>query len=56
MEIAVAIFTGLLFLVITDCLTPEKPSKTSEEEIGEAITKYLAAKNNAGNDPQKTKK
>jgi len=42
MEFAVAIFTGLVFLVITECLTPETPSKTSEEEIGEAITKYLA--------------
>jgi hypothetical protein len=43
MEFAVAIFTGLLFLIITNGLTPEKPSKTSEEEIGDAIAKYLAA-------------
>lgn len=50
MEFAVAIFTGLVFLVITECLTPETPSKTSEEEIGEAITKYLAAMSKAKDD------
>lgn len=43
MAFAVAIFIGLLFVVVADGLTAEKPSKTSEEEIGEAITKYLAA-------------
>jgi hypothetical protein len=56
MEFAVAIFAGLIFLVITECLTPEIPSKTSEEEIGEAITKYLAAMSKAKDDQKDAKK
>lgn len=43
MEFAIAVFTGLIFLTITDFLSPAKPPKTPEEEMGEAITKYLAA-------------
>ncbi|XGV96385.1 MAG: hypothetical protein ACAF41_27095 [Leptolyngbya sp. BL-A-14] len=50
MEFAIAIFTALLFLLITEGLKPEKPSKTSEEEIGEAISKYLASMKKAKGD------
>ncbi len=42
MEFAIAIFTALFLLVITDLFTQKKPPKTPEQEFGEAFTKYLA--------------
>ncbi|MBW4581415.1 MAG: hypothetical protein KME42_17740 [Tildeniella nuda ZEHNDER 1965/U140] len=42
MAFAVAIFTSLVFLIIVDFLSQIKLPKTPEEEIGEAVTKYLA--------------
>lgn len=42
MVFAVAIFTGLVFVTIVDFLSQIERPKTPEEEIGEAVTKYLA--------------
>lgn len=42
MAFAIAIFTSLVFLIIVDFLSQIKLPKTPEEEIGEAVTKYLA--------------
>ncbi|MBW4693337.1 MAG: hypothetical protein KME27_16415 [Lyngbya sp. HA4199-MV5] len=42
MAFAIAIFTGLVFVTIVDFLSQSKRPKTLEEEIGEAVTKYLA--------------
>lgn len=56
MAFAVAIFTGLVFLIIADFLSQLKLPKTPEEEIGEAVTKYLAENRKQREEKQREEK
>lgn len=41
MVIGIVIFSSVAFLILAEYLMP-KPGKTPEQELGEAITKYLS--------------
>ncbi len=41
MLLGIVVFSTVTFLLLADCFMP-KPGKTPEQELGEAITKYLS--------------
>jgi hypothetical protein len=41
MVIAIVVFSSIAVLILAEHFMP-KPGKTSEQELGEAITKYLS--------------
>ena len=42
MEIAILVFSSLFFLVVSDVYPAKKPAKSAEQELGDAIAKYLS--------------